>query len=150
MGAFKTAWALEFIPQRGITYSIETQSSLFQSSTSYHLRRCDCCSPPRIFLYDLWLRCRKWDAMMTCGPCFICWLSLQLVSYRGEKPRTKSRCALNRMTSSLVVLQRVLQHVDDVCSFKHFYPPNRGYCFHFVCLSVCLSVRDALCGILCG
>ena len=32
--------------------------------------------------------------------------------------------------------------------------PNRGYCFHFVCLSVCpsvcLSVRDALCGILCG
>ena len=24
MGAFKTAWALGFIPQRGITYSIET------------------------------------------------------------------------------------------------------------------------------
>ena len=30
------------------------------------------------------------------------------------------------------------------------YPPNRGYCFHFVCPSVCLSIRDALCGILCG
>ena len=24
MGAFKTAWALGFVPQRGITYSIET------------------------------------------------------------------------------------------------------------------------------
>ena len=64
-----------------------------------------------------------------------------------------------RLQDTQQVTPTTLQHLHTAVASQKVrhasrYPPNRGYCFHFVCLSVrlsvCLSVRDALCGILCG
>ena len=51
--------------------------------------------------------------------------------------------SLSSSQSELTVKLSSLQTMPQ--KTRYVYPPNRGYCFRFVCLSVCLSVCPSVC-----
>ena len=67
-------------------------------------------------------------------------------------PVTISACHHIGRYTSHNIRRHVGHHIGRHIDCHNNYPPNRGYCFRFVCLSARLSVRPRsfLCGILCG
>ena len=67
------------------------------------------------------------------------------VNLSCDNTNNTTRAAACRRPLSCVILVIKSKSWNLVAPWQNFYPPNRGYCFRFVCLSVRLSVCLSVC-----